>query len=68
MDIIKDRKYYKIEGMLLVLNKVWWKIPKQWAEYMLAEASDLSSITGGYFMFDYNKEKVIFKKRDDPQI
>lgn len=53
----------QIRGMLLVLNKIWWKIPKEWAEYAMAEASDLSSVTGGHFKFDKKKERVVFKKR-----
>jgi len=52
-----------IRGMLLVLNKVWWKIPRKWAEYMVDEASDMSSITGGRFEFDKKKERVVFIKR-----
>lgn len=52
----------EIRGMLLVLNKVWWKIPKTWAEYAVAEASDLSKVTGGYFVFNPKREQVVFVK------
>lgn len=55
----------EIRGMLLVLNKVYWKIPKEWAEYAIAEASDIPGMNG-HFAFDPKKEAVVFRllKRD----
>lgn len=40
-----------IKGILLVLNKIYWKIDKRTAEYVLDEASDLPGLEG-YFILE----------------
>jgi len=47
----------EIKGMLTTLNKIYWKIPIKYAEYTLAEASDVPDLNGKYFILN---DEVVF--------
>jgi len=51
----------QIKGMLITLNKLYPKLPVKWANYIIAEASDLPNL-GGYFIVDNYTLEVSFEK------
>ena len=51
----------QIKGMLITLNKLYPKLPREWTDYIIAEASDLPKL-GGYFWVQHHTLKVHFKK------
>lgn len=44
----------QIKGMLLLLNKIYFKITRQQADYILAEANDIPGL-GGKFIYKVNE-------------
>jgi hypothetical protein len=48
-----------IQGMLLILNKLYWKLPAIYTNSILTEAADLPNFNGS-FKFDKKIEEVIF--------
>ena len=38
----------RIDGMLIVLNKLYWKLPVEHARFIIAEASDLPGLNGHF--------------------
>jgi hypothetical protein len=49
------------KGMLLVLNRIFWKLPKEWASRILVEASDLPGFKW-YFVFENDEIKLKLRK------
>ncbi len=50
-----------IEGMLIVLNKIYFKLPVKEAEYALVEACDLPGLDGRFVLKD---GEIIFEKEE----
>jgi hypothetical protein len=48
----------EINGMLIILNKIYWKIPIKYAEYLLAEAADIPELNGRFFRLN---DEIVFR-------
>jgi hypothetical protein len=56
-------KYSKefIKGMSIIVDRLFWKLPKKWALRMLDEASDLPGFKW-YFVFENDEIKLKLRK------
>jgi hypothetical protein len=48
----------EINGMLVTLNKIYWKIPVEYADYIVAEASDIPELNGKFYILN---DEIVFE-------
>lgn len=49
----------QINGMLILLNKLYWKLPEKQARYIIAKANDLPGLYG-HFVMNNDEDKIIY--------